>query len=163
MDGHDTVIAQRTRAEVHAQGLFHRAVHIVVTRPDGAVLMQQRSMQKDTSPGKWTTSCSGHVDAGENYEAAAIRELSEEIGVFLSKAETLREIGRHDPCPQTGQEFIRIYHLCTEQVPEGHPQEVEQLAWMRQEEVERLLVEQAETCSPAFSLVWEVAQAVLAK
>ena len=36
---------------------------------------------KDSSPGLWDSSCSGHLDTGENYDSAAVRELSEELGV----------------------------------------------------------------------------------
>lgn len=45
------------------------------------ILIQKRSMQKDTYPGYYTVSASGHIDKGESYEQAARREMEEELGI----------------------------------------------------------------------------------
>lgn len=156
VDANDCVIGQATRKEVHAKKLFHRAVHILVFRSDGRVLLQQRSLLKDTSPGKWTTSCSGHVDSGETYEQAALRELREEIAIEVSGIEALTEVGYHSPCAENGWEFIRIYRTQSDQAPKGHPHEVAALAWKTPAEVAVMLREEAETFSPAFALVWSL-------
>jgi ADP-ribose pyrophosphatase YjhB (NUDIX family) len=78
---HDEVIGEAFRADVHAQGLRHRAVSIFVFNSAGQLLMQLRSATKDEYPSCWTSSCSGHVDAGEDYDTAAHRELMEELGL----------------------------------------------------------------------------------
>ncbi|MEX0326173.1 MAG: NUDIX domain-containing protein, partial [Puniceicoccaceae bacterium] len=91
VDEEDRVVGVARRADVHANGLLHRAVHILVCRENGDIFLQQRSMQKDSHPGKWDSSASGHLDSGEGYDAAAVRELREELGV---EVETLAEIGR---------------------------------------------------------------------
>src|SRR6187401_1192215 len=83
----DEPVSRALRQEVHARGLLHRAVHVLVFDQHGRVFLQKRSMLKDTSPGLWDSSCSGHLDAGEDYDAAAIRELGEEIGVRLKPTE----------------------------------------------------------------------------
>ena len=36
-------------------------------------------MSKDSSPGLWDSSASGHLDCGEDYDACAVRELREEL------------------------------------------------------------------------------------
>jgi len=84
VNARDEVIRRATRREVHATGLWHRAVHVLVFDAAGRVFLQKRSMKKDLSPGLWDSSCSGHLDAGEDYDAAAVRELSEELGVRVS-------------------------------------------------------------------------------
>ena len=76
----DEVVGQKPRSEVHAEGLRHRAVHVLIFNDEGELFMQKRSKSKDTWPGAWDSSCSGHVDSGEVYEVAAIRELDEELG-----------------------------------------------------------------------------------
>jgi isopentenyldiphosphate isomerase len=81
LDEHDRVLRRETRAEVHRQRLLHRAVHILLFNSRGEIYLQRRSAQKDTYPHRWTTSCCGHVDAGETYDTAAIRELAEELGL----------------------------------------------------------------------------------
>ena len=44
------------------------------------VLLAQRSFQSDWAPGMWHVP-GGKVEAGETVEAAALREITEEIGV----------------------------------------------------------------------------------
>jgi isopentenyldiphosphate isomerase len=70
-----------TREEAHAQGLWHRTVHIWITDGHGSWLFQKRSLTKDIFPGLWDVSCAGHISAGESPEAAAKRELAEELGI----------------------------------------------------------------------------------
>lgn len=107
VDEHDEVTGQATRGEVHTQGLLHRAVHVLVFNKRGDVLLQQRSMLKDAHPGVWDSSVSGHLDAGEAYETAAIRELAEEMGIDAKCSPT--EIARLKPSAATGWEHIRLY------------------------------------------------------
>ncbi len=77
------VIGTAPRSRCHGDpSLIHRAVHIAVFHPDGRILLQKRSMQKDIQPGKWDTAVGGHLMPGETYEIAAKRELQEELGVI---------------------------------------------------------------------------------
>ncbi|MCB1064101.1 MAG: ribosomal RNA small subunit methyltransferase A [Verrucomicrobiae bacterium] len=107
VDENDVVTGQSTRAEVHAQGLLHRAVHVLVFNPKGEVYLQKRSMLKDTHAGKWDSSSSGHLDAGEDYAAAAIRELNEEL--LVAPAKPLERLGKVAAGPGTDNEFVEIY------------------------------------------------------
>ncbi len=71
-----------TRKEVHSDpSLIHRAVHVLIFRKEGRLLLQKRVATKDIEPGKWDTSVGGHVDAGEDYLSAARREAEEELGL----------------------------------------------------------------------------------
>ena len=45
-------------------------------------------MTKDTFPGAWDSSSSGHVDSGEDYDDCAVRELREELGLRRFRAAT---------------------------------------------------------------------------
>ena len=65
VDDNDEVIAIKTRGEIHARGLMHRSVHILVFNSRGEVFLQKRSLSKDEQPGKWDSSAAGHVDSGE--------------------------------------------------------------------------------------------------
>src|SRR5688572_8223773 len=84
VDEHDQVIGQKPRRLVHQEGDRHRAIHVLVFNRKGEVFLQKRSMSKDTFPGAWDSSASGHLDCGEDYDACAIRELREEIGLVIS-------------------------------------------------------------------------------
>ena len=91
VDVHDEVIGQATRRECHSNpGLIHRAVFILIYNSKNQILWQKRSDTKDTSPGEWVTSVSGHVNSGEDYKQTALREVREELGLdvhvdFLGK------------------------------------------------------------------------------
>ncbi len=77
----DVVLRQETRTAVHAQGLWHRGVHVFLFTPDGRLLIQKRSAARSAYASLWDGSVSEHVRAGEGYVEAAQRGLKEELGV----------------------------------------------------------------------------------
>ena len=81
VDAQDNVIGALPRRQVHLEGHLHRAVHVIVLDPEGRIWLQQRAAAKDTFPGFWDLSATGHVDPGESYAEAARRELREELGL----------------------------------------------------------------------------------
>ena len=81
VDLNDTVLRVVTREEMRAERLMHRAVFIAVVDSAGRLLIHRRSESKDLWPGWWDIAVGGVVGAGESYDAAAIREVREEIGV----------------------------------------------------------------------------------
>ena len=106
VDIDDQVLRQEKRSVVHQNDLIHRAVHMLVFNKRKEVFLQKRSRLKDKNPGVWGSSAAGHLDAGEEYEAAAVRELEEELSV---KGVDLQEIGKLTPSKLTGWEHIRLY------------------------------------------------------
>ena len=70
-------------------GARHRATYVVVRTSDGGVVVHQRADWKDVCPGYWDLCFGGVVDAGEDWDAAAARELAEEAGI----AGELRRLG----------------------------------------------------------------------
>jgi len=106
VDTEDQVTGTASRDEVHARGLRHRAVHILLTNTRGELLLQLRSPWKDRHPSTWDSSAAGHVGSGETYAACAEREVREELGVTMP----LTEIAAIPAAPDTGMEFIRLYH-----------------------------------------------------
>ncbi len=86
----DEVIGSVKRRLVHGNPLLiHRSVHVLVLNPAGLLLLQKRSILKDTQPGKWDTSVGGHVGFGQSYAEAALREAEEELGVIMDRLEFL--------------------------------------------------------------------------
>lgn len=129
VDGADAVTGQATRAEVHARGLRHRAIHIFVLNAAGELFLQRRSPWKDRHPDAWDSSAAGHLDAGETYADAARRELREELGLPAAVADRvdLREIADLGPArAETGWEFIRLF-VATAEGPFSPPPE--EVAW----------------------------------
>jgi 16S rRNA (adenine1518-N6/adenine1519-N6)-dimethyltransferase len=105
VDDQDRLLGDAPRAEVHGNNLRHRAVHILIFNQPGELFLQKRSRWKDRHPRLWDSSAAGHVDAGEDYDVAASRELREELGV----AAELTRIAKLPASEKTGQEFIWLY------------------------------------------------------
>ena len=81
-----------SREKAHAEGIPHRTAHIwIIRKKEGRVqiLLQKRSQNKDSFPGCYDISSAGHLERGEDFEHAALREPLEELGLHLKK-ENLR-------------------------------------------------------------------------
>jgi isopentenyldiphosphate isomerase len=150
----DEVIGRQPRAEVHRLGLKHRAVHILVFNARGEVFLQKRSMKKDTATGKWDSSSSGHVDSGEDYDACAVRELREEIGLQIAR--TPERLFKIDACAETGWEFCWVYRCESEGPFELNPDEIERGEWFAREKVTHWIAEKPGDFASAFRLVWKL-------
>jgi len=82
VDESGRVIGSAPRGRVHGDpSLLHRSVHVLVLNGNGELFLQKRSANKDIQPGKWDTSVGGHVGLGEEVQAAARREMEEELGI----------------------------------------------------------------------------------
>lgn len=99
VDENDVVIGTASRRECHGNPtLIHRVAHVLVVNAKGDMLLQKRSVHKDIQPGRWDTSVGGHLDPGESYHQAAVREMKEELGLaglpltFLYKSKIRNEI-----------------------------------------------------------------------
>lgn len=153
VDENDNVIRQEARAVVHREKLLHRAVHIFVFNQAGQLYLQRRSLTKDTAPGKWVSSCSGHVDAGEDYDESAERELVEEIG--LADPKDLMRSFKEAPCKQTGYEFVWVYTCHSEGPFTLDPSEVSDGKWMHIHELNQWLKERPRDFAWSFAYLWE--------
>jgi isopentenyldiphosphate isomerase len=152
VDDRDAVTGRATRREVHARGWKHRAVHVLVFNRAGEVFLQKRSMRKDTAPGAWDSAASGHVEAGEDYDACAVRELREEIGLRVER--TPARCLRLEACEETGGEFVWVYRLAAEGPFTLHPEEIERGGWFAPGAVARQLRERPGDFADSFRLIW---------
>ena len=79
-----------SRAIAHRDGILHRTAHVWVVRKNAQgydILLQKRSMEKDSFPGLYDTSSAGHIPAGEEPVPSALRELEEELGIAAEPSE----------------------------------------------------------------------------
>ncbi len=86
----DEVIGQEERLIVHQKQLLHRYVHVLIVRSDGNLVIQQRHPKVTNYPSTFDASAGEHVRSGESYLDAAMRGLTEELGIetkvrFLAK------------------------------------------------------------------------------
>ena len=143
------------RANVHARGLFHRSVCVLVFNSDGQVLLQRRHSRKDVAPSTWDLSCAEHLTPYETYAAAASRGLYEELGIkapsnliCLSPAAFLQdtsyaELGLRD------REFTEVYAL---EAYNGEivsdPNEVSAIEWCEVDAFLKRLRDKPDTFAP---------------
>lgn len=155
---------QRTVA--HDKGIRHRTAHIWIVRntDNGCeVLLQQRSYNKDSFPGRYDTSSAGHIRAGDEPLDSALRELGEELGI-KAKPAALTYIGKFPI--QYEKEFfgkpfrdceVAFVYLYTEPVDINaltlQADEVESVKWFVIDEVYKACVNHSpEFCVPVDGL-----------
>ena len=149
----DEVVDRQTRGEVHRLGLMHRAVHVLVFNSRGEVFLQKRSMKKDRQPGLWDSSASGHLDCGESYDACAVREVREEIGLELADAP--QRLFKLAASEQTDQEHVWVYRCEAEGPFTLHPEEIERGTWFSPAEVTRWMAARPEEFAGALLVIWK--------
>lgn len=153
VDDRDRVIGRQTRREVHARGLKHRAVHVLVFNQRGELFLQKRSFKKDTFPGAWDSSASGHLNSGEHYDPCAVRELREEIGLFLHRCP--KRQFKIDACEQTGREFVWVYRCESNGPFRLNQEELECGAFFKPDHINRWMAERPRDFADSFRLVWK--------
>ena len=162
VDTDDRVVAQATRKEVHARKLLHRAVHVLVFDSRGRVFLQKRSMAKDSSPGCWDSSCSGHLDSGEDYATAALRELEEEIGVRVFPERLVFQL-RLGAESDTGWEFVSVYSLRYDGPIVTNPAEIEFGQWFEPSAVTRAMRERPNEFTTTLRKHWITVSEAMAR
>jgi 8-oxo-dGTP pyrophosphatase MutT (NUDIX family) len=81
VDGHDEVLGVVDRDEAIRHRWLHRVATIVCRDRDGRILVHRRPDDDIRFAGQLNWLLGGAVGVGESYEAAAARELAEELGV----------------------------------------------------------------------------------
>jgi isopentenyl-diphosphate delta-isomerase len=123
-----------------APGWLHRAYSVLLTDPDGRLLLQRRSAAKTRFPLRWANACCGHPAPGQPVVDAARQRLAEEIGL---SGVPLTEVGRYvyrAGDPDTGRIEHEYDHVLLGHVDAGtpfapDPDEVADLRWVPAAEV----------------------------
>jgi 16S rRNA (adenine1518-N6/adenine1519-N6)-dimethyltransferase len=140
VDEKDRVIGRATLGRCLSEGLRHRAVAVLVSREGGGLLLQKRSKTDHWQPGRLTLSSTGHVGAGEGYDTAARRELSEELGLsspvrfvkklFLPKVRSRGEVE---------WEVVSLYASVTDAQVVADPKELDSVMEVTRKELAGLM------------------------
>ena len=148
----DLVIGQRRRDEIHSLNLFHRSIHVLVFNSNGEIFLQKRGLLKQESPGLWASSVSGHVDAGESYDVACIREIEEEIGIKINYIP--KKLFKLKPSKLTANEFSWVYYLETDQLLNPNLSEIEMGKWFSKENLEYFILNNQDKVADLFIHIW---------
>ena len=153
VDEDDNVIGSERRDVIHRDGLKHRAVHIFALNKKGEIFLQKRSRLKDKCPGLWDSSAAGHVDAGEEYNDCAARELEEELGL---KGHEIREVGKLGAHANTGWEHVRLFATLAQGKVKFPCVEIEYGEWFTMDQIEQWVTAVPEDFAPGFLSCWKV-------
>lgn len=131
------------RSKAHAEGIMHRTAHVWIVRMrDGVleILLQKRSDHKDSFPGCYDISSAGHIPAGVDFKASAVRELREELGVDVPEDALIfcgvRRIafdGEFHGQPFHDRQFTKVFALWCDDDESAftpQPEELSEVRWM---------------------------------
>ncbi len=153
VDDDDRVVGSERRDVIHRDNLKHRAVHIFALNKHGEIFLQKRSRLKDKCPGLWDSSAAGHVDAGEEYEACAVRELEEELGLT---GHDVREVGKLGAHANTGWEHVRLYATLANGKIRFPCVEIEYGQWFTMVQIDQWVKVVPEDFAPGFLSCWKL-------
>lgn len=135
VDDGDRVIGTAPRSRCHRDpSLVHRVAHVIVVNGKGELLLQKRSPKKDIQPGKWDTSVGGHLNMGEDYDAAARREMKEELGIEEERIDFLYAYPLRNAIES---ENVRTYLCRYDGQIIFDPDEITEVRFWPEEEIER--------------------------
>jgi isopentenyldiphosphate isomerase len=139
VDADDRVVGQAPRGEVTRRRLRHRSVSVRVRDPRGRLFVHRRTPQKLVFPSMYDVVVGGVVGAGESYDAAALREAEEELGVTgLPRPERRLHFLYESPAHTW---FLQVYEVVCALPVHPQPEEVAWYAFLTDDEVEERLGE----------------------
>jgi isopentenyldiphosphate isomerase len=135
VDDQDRVLSRAPRSRVLRDYHIHRAVMFFVFDEEERVFVNQRSDSKDVYPSYWSIAFGGHVLAGESYDAAARREIKEEVGLDAPA----RQIGGFLKRTPDERENVKVYAVTAEQEPVLFADEIAQGRFMTLAEINEMI------------------------
>lgn len=137
-----------SRLDAHTKGIPHGASHTYIYKKENDelfILLQRRSLNKDSFPNCLDTSSAGHIEFGSDFLETAQKELFEELGirVDINKLEELFEQKAFSANTFHGEEFIdnefnKIYAVemdCDISTLELQPEEVSEAIWLNADDI----------------------------
>ena len=112
----------------------HTSVYMVVERGDKLLVIE-----RNVFPFNYALPA-GHVDEGESYEQAAVRELKEEVGLNAKKLELLAEGRVSNPCSRAGGSwhYWKVYRIEADGEVKRSERETKAVGWYTKEEIRNL-------------------------
>jgi isopentenyldiphosphate isomerase len=140
----DEVVGEALIKDIYEKKLLHRIVHILIFDKKGKMALHLRSKHKSFCPEHWSTPVGGHVQKGETYERAALREFQEELGIkrkveFAYKDFYSDKLGN--------KKFLTTFKAVYEGPFKINPEEVEKIEFFSLEKI-RGMIQKGEKFHP---------------
>lgn len=126
VDENDNVIGCLPRSEIRKQKKSYRLIAVFVFNDKGQLLVQKRSSQLKRFPNYYESSVGGHVELGESYEEAALREMKEELGI----KKPLKFVKKKKITYEEVTKFVTLFECSTNQKLKIDKQEVKEAKFM---------------------------------
>lgn len=142
VDAADREIGTAPKLEAHRSGELHRAFSVMLWNDAGEMLLQQRAAGKYHSGGLWANACCGHPRPGEAVGEAAVRRVTEELGVACG----LEPIGQITYRADLGgalieHELVHVFHGILHGNVAADPSEVADVTWIAPDDLSRAIAE----------------------
>ncbi len=136
----DQIIGYRKKDQAYKERVMLRSVQIFVYNSKGELYIQKRSKNKLRYPNYFCASVAGHVEAGESYRWAAIRELKEELG--LKKIENLKLITKEkNPVGKNNCAMTTLFTIKTDELVTLQKEEIDSGNFYTIENIKQLILE----------------------
>lgn len=152
VDENDNETGAGDRKEAWENGYYTRNIRVMLRDQHGRVLSQKRSLKKITHPGMWTVAASGHVNAGEKWDVAAIRETKEEVGLSVNLEPIGDFVFKNDDGNKKIRQIIYVYQGTIDASTKFVLQagEVDEVKWFELDELKNLMQDSPDDFTPSF-------------
>lgn len=141
VDENDNILDYLPRKEAHDKKLLHRTISVLVFNDQGKVMLQKRSMKKDSNPGKWSNATGGHVGIEETYDETAKREVMEELKTE-DKPVFVKKMIIHDPAHTT---MTQLYTIKSNGPFKFNPEETDEIKFFTKKELLKIFDQLSES------------------
>jgi 8-oxo-dGTP pyrophosphatase MutT (NUDIX family) len=128
VDGHDSPIGEIIRRDVFKLRANFRVAHVLVFNRKGELLIQRLGSKRQRHPRYWGSSVAGYLFAGETYQEAARRRISQELGAPNA---VLTSLGKFSMNDEGCKKFIGLFSTIQEgpfRIDHSHIEAVEFLS-----------------------------------
>jgi 16S rRNA (adenine1518-N6/adenine1519-N6)-dimethyltransferase len=106
----------------------------------------------------WDSSAAGHLDAGEDYDSAARRELEEELGITDTR---IIRLGTLPPSEETGMEHVALYAALYNGRVHFPAAEISGVMPFPAKLIDRWLAARPQDFANSFAACWQIARTML--
>jgi isopentenyl-diphosphate Delta-isomerase len=157
VDTRDHKVGEVERGNALELGANFRTVHVFVLH-DGDVLLQRLAPTRGRHPGRWGSSVAAYLFAGETYEHAANRRLTEELGL----AGQLELLGKTQMRDERSLKFVELYVLEDGPARIREPNHIAELRYWDRSDLEDAIQERPAMFTPTFLHLYRFFQQRLA-